>query len=398
MGELAQTQVKPSESVGTSISGSLGRNCACGANTTSHQCDSCKSKGGVLQRKASARDDSSEVPPLVHEVLRSPGQPLDSATRAFFEPRFGHDFSQVRVHNDAKAAESARAVNALAYTVGRDVVFGMGRYAPTASEGQNILAHELVHVIQQNGAPGGLPGQLDTVSPDHATEREASETAQSVFNGNHGRIAQRSIPMQVQRILQPPLPRNPCPTSVRLGPVRQYNHGNISADRKERYRTYLSNIATMEVGPGPNHTGHCMQEVLTTVSNNCPASLTKASAPCSAFDCLPINNPMSFVDGHVTHNARSYLEGTGVDSCSVVCEQRYYCDSLLGTPARGVFRITRNYQADKYTRANGRKVHITTGTVDKIEVPQTQTPSPGILGPTPEPAPERTLPEGEELA
>ena len=63
------------------------------------------------------------MPPIVHEVLHSPGQPLDPATRAFMEPRFGHDFSTVRVHTDARAAASARTVNALAYTVGRDVVF-----------------------------------------------------------------------------------------------------------------------------------------------------------------------------------------------------------------------------------------------------------------------------------
>jgi len=67
------------------------------------------------------------------------------------EPRFGHDFSQVRVHTNAKVAESARAVNALAYTVGRDVVFGVGQYAPTTSAGQRLLAHELTHVVQQQG-------------------------------------------------------------------------------------------------------------------------------------------------------------------------------------------------------------------------------------------------------
>ena len=72
----------------------------------------------------------NHAPSIIHDVLRAPGQPLDATTRAFMEPRFGHDFSRVRVHSDAKAAESARAVNALAYTVGQDVVFGVGQYAP----------------------------------------------------------------------------------------------------------------------------------------------------------------------------------------------------------------------------------------------------------------------------
>src|SRR5215204_5149289 len=78
----------------------------------------------ILQRRAEHYAEPVVAPPIVHDVLRSPGRPLDHAARAEMEPRFGHDFSRVRVHTDAWAAESARAVDALAYTVGRDVVFG----------------------------------------------------------------------------------------------------------------------------------------------------------------------------------------------------------------------------------------------------------------------------------
>src|SRR5205085_3852447 len=87
------------------------------------------------------------APPIVHEVLRSPGQPLDKGTRSYFEPRFGHDFSKVRVHIGAKAAESARAVNALAYTVGRNIVFGDGQNLYNGKK--QLIAHELTHVLQQ---------------------------------------------------------------------------------------------------------------------------------------------------------------------------------------------------------------------------------------------------------
>src|ERR1041385_5790965 len=80
-----------------------------------------------LQRRAANPRGSAKAPPIVHEVLRSPGQPLDASTRAFMEPRFGRDFGDVRVHTDGKAAESARAVNARAYTVGNNVVFGAGQ-------------------------------------------------------------------------------------------------------------------------------------------------------------------------------------------------------------------------------------------------------------------------------
>jgi hypothetical protein len=94
----------------------------------------------------------------VHDVLRSPGQPLDEATRAFMEPRFGYDFSQVRIHNDAQAAESARMVNALAYTIGANVTFAEGKYQPTRETGRRLLAHELTHVMQQTARPSRSPG------------------------------------------------------------------------------------------------------------------------------------------------------------------------------------------------------------------------------------------------
>ena len=103
----------------------------------------------VMQvRTASA----GEAPGVVHEALRSPGQPLDSATRAFLEPRFRHDFGDVRVHTDAVAARSADAVHARAYTVGRDIVFARGRYTPHTAPGERLLTHELAHVVQQHGA------------------------------------------------------------------------------------------------------------------------------------------------------------------------------------------------------------------------------------------------------
>lgn len=84
--------------------------------------------------------------------IRGGGRPLPGSIQAFFEPRFGYDFSQVRVHTDAEAADTARAVNARAFTRGHDVVFGAGQYAPGASEGRRLMAHELTHVVQQDSA------------------------------------------------------------------------------------------------------------------------------------------------------------------------------------------------------------------------------------------------------
>jgi len=128
----------------------LQRQCACGQHTTAGgECAECRKKRLSLQRKAVNHAEPTAVPPAVHEVPRSPGQRLDPATRAFMEPRFGHDFSNVRVHTDTRSAESARTVQAMAYTVGRDIVFGTGRYSPHTGQGQRLLAHELTHVVQQ---------------------------------------------------------------------------------------------------------------------------------------------------------------------------------------------------------------------------------------------------------
>ena len=96
------------------------------------------------------------MPAEVDTVLASAGQPLDAAARAELEPRFGHDFSQVRVHADAAAQASARAVDAAAYTVGHHLVFGTGQYRPHSSEGRHLLAHELTHALQQGPAAPSL--------------------------------------------------------------------------------------------------------------------------------------------------------------------------------------------------------------------------------------------------
>ena len=114
------------------------------------------------------------VPPIVHEVLASPGQPLDAETRAFMEPRFGHDFSPVRIHADTKAAESAELVNGLAYTVGWHVVLGEGQPSPETGAGRQLLAHELAHVVQQSRS--GLAPELTPFAP-HEQDADAAATA-----------------------------------------------------------------------------------------------------------------------------------------------------------------------------------------------------------------------------
>lgn len=140
--------------------------------------------GAVLQRQSDlGRKPPQAVPSLVHEVLRSSGQPLDPTARAFFEPRFGQDFSQVRVHAGTQAAASARSVGALAYAVGRDVVFGQEQYRPGSAAGLHLLAHELAHVVQQDG--GGMERNSGIAMPTggEAQETEAEQAADAVTRG-----------------------------------------------------------------------------------------------------------------------------------------------------------------------------------------------------------------------
>ncbi|MFZ0544806.1 MAG: DUF4157 domain-containing protein [Candidatus Promineifilaceae bacterium] len=134
------------------------KTCACGKPAgPDGLCDYCRrKKQQALQRKSSGIGGQT-TPPAVHQVLQQPGRPLESSTRSFMEARFGQNFGGVRVHTDEKAAESAESLNAAAYTVGQDIVFGAGRYAPGNIESHRLLAHELTHVVQQTGMAQNQP-------------------------------------------------------------------------------------------------------------------------------------------------------------------------------------------------------------------------------------------------
>ena len=201
-----------------SSTGVLQRTCDCGQHTTGgHSCGPCAGKRNSLQRAAINGGTVETAPPIVHRVLRSPGVPLDSVTRSFFEPRFGglagritphlagpaassltvgpassaqeleadavadrvlrstasgaagggFDFSQVRVHTGGEAAASARAVNARAYTVGSNIVFAEGQYAPGTAAGRRLLAHELAHTVQQSDGRAAAARLQRTIGDGH---------------------------------------------------------------------------------------------------------------------------------------------------------------------------------------------------------------------------------------
>lgn len=197
----------------------LSRKCACGG----------EAEGQYEENQAAAREPANSSSPAtshqaVEQVLRSTGQPLDSATRAFFEPRFGHDFSNVRVHTDSTAGESAQAIHAHAYTAGNDIAFAPGKYNPQASEGQELLAHELTHTIQQGAAQslGSNDRQPETSGSNRDVIQRQPEECQQKREGVVARKADAAnsgpaviVQRQPKSGTQPP----PCPPASE--PVRQ---------------------------------------------------------------------------------------------------------------------------------------------------------------------------------
>ena len=165
--------------------GVLRRQCACGRHTAGGvACDDCARRKSPLRRKAAGTAPRDDVPAIADDVLRGGGLGFGGAARTFMETRFARDFSGVQLHTDGRAAQAAAAVDALAYTVGRHIVFGAGRYAPETPAGAALLAHELAHVAQ-NAAGGGAgsAAPLTIGAPGDAAEVEADRAAQRVMAG-----------------------------------------------------------------------------------------------------------------------------------------------------------------------------------------------------------------------
>jgi hypothetical protein len=174
-------------------SGLLQRACACGHPAPGGgECTQCK-------QKRASQPGHDALSASTQAALRSPGRPLDAGTRAYLEPRFGHDFSNVRIHADAQAADAARSVDALAYTIGRDVVFGDGQYSPNTSAGRELLAHELAHVVQQSGSSSASQRDIAISHPDDPAEREAQSVSRTVLSGASPPSIASSAAMGLQR-------------------------------------------------------------------------------------------------------------------------------------------------------------------------------------------------------
>jgi hypothetical protein len=247
---VAQTSDRRSHGSSTSGDLALRRKCACGGSSEGMgECEECKKKRETaLQRSPTQAKGPGVVPAVVHDVLNSSGKPLGSRERAFFEPAFGHDFSHIRIHTDERAAESARSVNALAYTVGRDIVFDTGRYAPCTKNGRKLLAHELTHTVQQSSdevirrvppTPTPLPPTVPAAGPSdfQILRVEGSTTAEIFFTKNSSTLTP-DAKTQIASIKSSP------PSSVKL-------FGFSSADETASVAQTRANQVKSELAKSP---------------------------------------------------------------------------------------------------------------------------------------------------
>jgi hypothetical protein len=171
--------------------------------------------GGAAPHIAPAGSQPSQV------TGDQPGAPLDAPTRRFMEARLGHDFTDVRVHTDAEAVASARGVDAKAYTVGSDLVFDAGRYAPHTPAGRRLIAHELAHVVQQRGGPAMMQRQgTDEEEDEPKTQEEQKASAGDVLAGGLETVAKQAMNKpEVKKTFVDPLKKEAEGTFNMLSPA-----------------------------------------------------------------------------------------------------------------------------------------------------------------------------------
>lgn len=229
----------------------------------------------LIQARAASGVGAAAAPGI--QPLQGGGRPLGASERSFFEPRFGTDFSGVRVHHDSSAADMAQSVNALAFTLGKDIVFNAGQYAPGTDAGLRLLAHELTHTLQQGG---GGPAVI------------------------------RRYPNSITMAYSQPL-------------------------AGQGSKNYLAGILT-EMYVGSNQTcdedynGEKIEEDISTISDTCSKSLASHTAtfivgsPYSSntFGQFPAQKNI-FYDAHVMGFDPAYLPAFGGKDCSIVNRQIY---------------------------------------------------------------------------
>ena len=258
-----QPLVAPDVKIASVPGSRLQRKCACGGDD--ERC-SCQAQRPGVQRRArpgAPADPSRVAPPIVHDVLGTPGRPLDPVVRSEMEGRFGHDFSRVRVHTDSLAAQSAQSVHALAYTVGQSVVFGPGQYAPGTNAGRRLIAHELAHSLQQRGSSSPDRGSLAISHPSDAAEVDAERAEHTVADGGAIQSTHTAAPVVARQ------PVDPAPAA----PVVR----SVDVENQRTAITY----------PEPSNLGAAGRSHFVTIAGSRPDIVVRANLD----PALPSNDP-----------------------------------------------------------------------------------------------------------
>lgn len=162
---------------------------------------------GIQRYTSQSAEEMNIAPTSVDHVLSSHGSPLEPLLQQDMEQRFGHDFSRVRVHTDEGAERSAREVNANAYTVGKNIVFGANQYSPGSHEGRRLIAHELTHVVQQGYGVAQSESSVFKVDQQNSTEKQEAHTAaHSISESKPAIIAATSMKQLNRKLSVPPTP------------------------------------------------------------------------------------------------------------------------------------------------------------------------------------------------
>jgi hypothetical protein len=258
------------------------RKCGCGA-----ACETCESLKLQRQSAAAGMPYGATAPLTVHEVLRSTGAALDENTRSFFEGRFRQDFGGVRIHTDESAAASARQINARAYTVGHDIVFAPGQYAPGTATGTHLLAHELTHVIQQ--APG-IHRQPETIPVGPLQTNSAAALRYQPTMRPHVPTAPTiSPPPPVQ---QGPTPPTTCPpTATVLNEIRTSDIGSRTETKMQHDINLARSLSSLSL-PASDRTIRQADQAIRAVFGSLLPAGRNFAAPAS----VTTRTPQEFAD------------------------------------------------------------------------------------------------------
>jgi hypothetical protein len=268
---------------------------------------------GVDQRPRTNHAQYGTAPPIVQEIVSSPGEPLDAGTRAFMEPRLGHDFGEVRVHAGPRAMQAARSLNAVAYTVGRDIVLGRENVAPDTRQGRELIAHELAHVVQQGGSTPSEPGNLRPTRPDDAAEREAHSAAAAVARGRFFRPQARTGVTLARQPDGGAPTLTPAPAPVPAPAPAPRERRWVPAVPSQRERRWVPPQAPAVAGPGPGVAVRAPTAVIPDVSFLEPGTrippTQSVRVPIFVNDLPPDGSVTVDVEGSGGANGTAWVEG-----------------------------------------------------------------------------------------